>query len=214
MPIIRKILILLALLGAHSAFALNYETRPAALTPEDRQEIRRIEHYLSDIHSLSARFIQSAPDGGVTTGKFLLLRPGRFRMEYEGSAPVLMIGRKDDIVYYDAQLDQVSHVGMEATMIGFLTLDQVRFDDSVILTGLARKAGVIRLSLVDCKRPKDGSLTLEFSDAPLSLRNMIVTDRQGEVTSLALSDARFNLPLKDEQFIFHDPHPNRRNVVK
>lgn len=191
-----------------------FPTTPYALSPGDREALARIEIYLTGVHTISAEFIQAAPSGDISTGDFYLQHPGRLRMQYHPPTPVTMVASHGDIVYYDKELDQVSHIPLESTLVGFLAQENVKFDDSVIITGFERGHDVLRLSLVQAKRPRDGMLTLEFSDAPMALHNMVVTDSGGQTTTVSLNNARFNAPLDSDLFVFHDPHPNRRNVVK
>jgi outer membrane lipoprotein-sorting protein len=185
-----------------------FSVTPYALSQSDRESLTRIEQYLTGVHTISAEFIQAAPSGDISTGDFYLQRPGKLRMEYRPPTPVTMVASHGDIVYYDKELDQVSHIPLESTQ------EKVRFDDSVIITGFERAHDTLRLSLVQAKRPRDGMLTLEFSDAPIVLHNMVVTDSGGQTTTVSLNNARFNAVLDSGLFVFHDPHPNRRNVVK
>ena len=78
----RRTLLILALalpLQAQAAF------QP---TPQDRIDITRIEAYLNALTTLHARFLQVAPDGGLSGGQAWLWRPGRLRFQYEPPAPV------------------------------------------------------------------------------------------------------------------------------
>ena len=45
------------------------------------------------------------------------------------------------------------------------------------------------------KLPTEGQLTLEFSDKPLTIRNMIVRDATNQVTTVSLNNARFGMQL-------------------
>ncbi len=55
-------------------------------------------------------------------------------------------------------------------------------------------------------------LTLEFSDDPLAFHNMSITNSSGQVTTVSLNNARFNLPLPAELFVFMDPHLSGSHV--
>ena len=185
---------------------LAYSTSAASLSSGDKATLAEVENYLSNIHSIATDFMQAAPDGGVSNGKFYLQRPGKLRMEYNPPTPILMVTSGSDIVYYDKELDQISRIGLESTLVGFLARDSVKFDDSVVITGFEHKTGSIRVSLVQTKKPKDGMLTLEFMDKPIEFRNMKVMDSSGQVTTVSFSNARFNRPLPSDLFVFRDPH--------
>lgn len=193
--------------GAYAeTIALPYSAKPYDITSKNKDTLARVEKYLTDIHSISAEFLQSAPNGAVTTGKFYLERPGKLRMEYNPPTPVLMVTSGSDIVYYDKELDQISRIGLDSTLVGFLAQDQIKFDGSVIITNIENTDKSLRISLVQTKKPKDGLLTLEFADNPLALRNINITDSSGQITVVSLNNARYNLPLPAELFVFKDPH--------
>lgn len=181
---------------------------------KDRVAMEKIEHYLSGIHTIASDFIQAAPGGGISTGSFYLERPGKLRMEYAPPVPVLMVTSGGDIVYYDRELDQISRISLDSTLVGFLAREKVRFDNSVIITGFERGDNSVRISLVQSDKPKDGTLTLEFSDNPLIIRNMVITDNSGQKTTVSLNNARFNLTLDAALFVFKDPHLGKRNSIK
>jgi outer membrane lipoprotein-sorting protein len=196
------------LVGVTSVFALEAEpiTKSYPLTPEDRQTLSRIEKYLSSITTVAADFIQTSPGGDVSQGKFFLERPGKLRMEYKPPMPILMVANNGDIIYYDKELDQVTHIPMGDTLVGFLARAQVKFDETVVITDFSHAEKVLRITLVQAKRPRDGSLALEFTDYPLVLRNMIVSDAAGQKTIVALNNARFGSVLDKGLFTFKDPH--------
>ena len=59
-------------------------------------------------------------------------------------------------------------------------------------------------------RLRDGQLMLEFSDKPLLIRNMVVTDATQQQTTVSLNNARFGVPLDEELFDFRDPRKGRQ----
>jgi outer membrane lipoprotein-sorting protein len=213
-----SILIALLFCASAPAFAaplkLPYSITPYNVTAKDRETLGRVEAYLSSIHSISTDFIQAAPNGTITTGKFYLQRPGKLRMQYNPPTPVLMVTSGSDIVYYDKELDQISRIGLDSTLVGFLARDSVAFDSSVEITRVEYGDKSLRVSLIQTKKPRDGMLTLEFSDNPLTFRNMNVTDSSGQVTTVSFTNARFNLPLPAELFVFQDPHLGETSGIR
>src|SRR5579859_2119778 len=55
----------------------------AALKPEQRVVIERIENYLSGTQILSGQFVQVGPDGRRTQGEFHIQKPGKVRFDYD-----------------------------------------------------------------------------------------------------------------------------------
>jgi len=216
---IKKLLAVLYLLTWFPAFAgMTFAAdQPQAvvflsqdeLTPHQKT-ISRIQDYLTDLTTIVSDFTQVAPDGSLTNGKFFLERPGRMRWQYNPPTPILMVSNGSELVYYDYELEQVSHIPLDSTLIGFLAQNPIRFAGTVGITEFSQGAGVIRISLAQLDKPGDGELTLEFSDHPLLIRNMVIRDATQQVTTVSLNNARFGVKLDPQLFDFRDPRQGRR----
>ncbi len=181
----------------------------AAFSERDVADIARIEAYLNDIRSLRARFVQVAPNGGLAEGVLSLQRPGRVRFEYAPPTPFLVVGDGEWLFFYDSQLDQITRVKISMTPLKILLDDRIRFGGRAMVAGVQRSPGVLRVEVLDRKKPDDGAVTLVFSDSPLLLRQWLVTDPRGLVTSIYLNRMEVNLPLDPALFVFIDPNPFR-----
>jgi len=185
----------------------------AAPSPQDAADIARIQTYLNSLRSLKARFLQVAPDGGVTQGTVWLVRPGRMRFEYDKPSPLLLVAGHGLVVFHDEQLQQTSNIPIGSTPLGILLADNVALSGSVTLTGLSRQPGQITVSLVRTASPADGSLTLIFADDPLTLKQWVVDDAQRRETRVSLYDAQLGGTYDSKLFEYVDPHagePNNR----
>ncbi len=205
--------LLVAVLFSQQAFAA-VKAVPYRLDNEDKAALARVENYLTGIRTISADFIQADPNGNISTGKFYLERPGKLRMEYAPPTPVLMVTSGGYIIYYDKELDQVSRILLDSTLVGFLAKKDIQFNDQVMITNVMHGDNILELSLVQKKHPGDGTLTLDFSENPLALHNMIVKDSSGQITTVALNNARFNLPLDQQLFVFKDPHLGGKQGIR
>jgi outer membrane lipoprotein-sorting protein len=198
-----------AITFASPAFADSVSFLPAPQLEKNQPTIERIEQYLSNMGTVVADFNQTAPDGTLTNGKFYLQRPGKMRWQYNPPTPILMVSSGTELVYYDIELEQVSRIPLDETLIGFLALEKITFDKKVGIVDLSVSSGVIRITLAQHDKPDEGQLELEFSDKPLLLRNMIITDATRQVTSVSLNNARFGLKIDPELFNFRDPRKPR-----
>jgi outer membrane lipoprotein-sorting protein len=181
--------------------------QPLSVAAEPRaQVLGRVEKYLSSINTIVADFSQIAPSGALSTGKFYLKRPKQMRWQYNPPTPILMVTRGEYLTYYDYELNQVSDIPLQDTLLGFLSQKQISFADKAVkVTDFEQEPGIIRITLVQSANPDDGALMLEFSDKPLRLYNMRVTDSTGQTTSIALNNARFDVTLNNKTFEFKDP---------
>ncbi len=205
----KKALLLCALLGISSPALAADVFMPAAQVATHQKTLSRLEAYLSTMTTIVSDFTQVAPDGTLTNGRFFLERPGKMRWQYNPPTPILMVSNGSELVYYDYELEQVSHIPLDSTLIGFLAQDKIRFDSKVGVVDFSEKSDVISVTLAQKENPDEGKLTLEFSDKPLTLRNMIVTDATQQVTTVALNNARYGVKLDPELFIFRDPRKSK-----
>lgn len=186
----------------------------AALDKRDHADIARVEAYLDEIQSLRAKFIQIAPNGQLSEGVFSLQRPGRLRFEYDPPTPILVVGDGKWLLFYDSRLDQLSRIAIDLTPLKVLLAEEIKFDGRVGVAEVERAPGVLRLVVLDRERPGDGAVTLVFSESPLRLRQWLVRDPKGLVTSIYLSRLELNLPLDPGLFEFVDPNPFRDNYTR
>lgn len=178
----------------------------AAKPVGDAQTIKRVEEYLTNLTSIVADFSQIDANGGLAEGKFYLKKPGKMRWEYKPPTPILLVSNGKVMTYYDSELDQVNYIAFDDTLAGFLAQDNITLNSkSARLTDFVAKEGVIRATIVQREKPDEGSLTLEFTDGPLQLKQMVVTDARGQRTNIQLSNARYGEALPDTLFKFEDP---------
>ncbi|MDX1975514.1 MAG: outer membrane lipoprotein carrier protein LolA [Rickettsiales bacterium] len=175
-----------------------------------KETIQRVQDYLSGLTTIAADFTQTAPDGSITTGKFLLERPGKMRWQYAPPSPILIVSNGKTLTFYDRELEQVSYISMDDTIIGFLAKDKISFEHPVGITNIENKANAIRITVAQRDKPNDGQLTLELSDKPLMLRNLIIRDATQQVTMVGLSNAEFGIKIDKNAFEFKDPRKPRR----
>ncbi|HET6306392.1 MAG TPA: outer membrane lipoprotein carrier protein LolA, partial [Rhodopila sp.] len=155
-------------------------------TAQDQADITRIETYLNSLTSLKAHFMQVAPDGGVSEGTAWLVRPGRLRFQYNSPSPFILVAAHGRLIFHDSALGQTSNIALSRTPLGVLLEEHVHLTGAVTVTALQRVPGQLQLSLVRTATPGDGSLSLIFSDPPLTLRQWTVVDAQRRETHVTL----------------------------
>ena len=159
-------------------------------SPQDQVDIARVESYLNGIKTLKAHFFQVAGDGGISQGTAWLDRPGKMRFQYEPPSPFLLIAGHGVLTFNDSSLRQTSNIPLSRTPLGILLAETVTLNGAVTVTNIQRLPGQLQLTLVRTDSPGDGSLTLIFSDNPMTLRQWVVVDAQRRETHVTLSDVR------------------------
>jgi outer membrane lipoprotein-sorting protein len=173
---------------------------PAQLTQQDTLELQRIAAYLNNIRTMTARFQQTANNGGVSTGHLWVARPGRMRFEYDPPTPITLLADSASVYYWDKQLNQTSKYELRQTPAWFFLRDPISFGADVVVTRFEHLGGIVRVTVVESAQPDAGSLTLDLSENPLTLRQWTVIDQQGKRTVVSLSDLQYGMALDPKLF--------------
>ena len=179
----------------------------AALSPTDQKDVDRAEAYLNAVTLLRAHFLQVAPDGSTAEGTLSLSRPGKLRLDYDPPTPMIILASGDWLVYHDSQLDHTSYIDIDSTPAALLVKKDLRLNaDGATVTGVVHKPGLVEISAVKEKDPRQGKITLIFSEAPYQLKQWLVTDPQGQTTTVSLYDPRTDVKFDPNIFRDRDPH--------
>ena len=189
-----------ALVLLNSTVAAPAAPVPAVLSAQDTLALQRIAAYLNGIRTMAARFQQIANNGALSTGELWVARPGRMRFEYGPPNPITLLADSTNVYYWDKQLNQVSKYDLRSTPAWFFLRDPVSFGADVIVTRFEHAGAVSRVTVVESAQPDAGSLTLVFTENPLTLRQWIVVDQQAKTTTVTLSGLQFGMALDPKLF--------------
>lgn len=201
----RALLRLALLLPLFAAPSAAFAQAGYILTPQDVAELQQVQAYLNSVHTLKAHFLQVAPDGGMSQGTVWMERPGRMRFEYDPPAPFLLVAGGGVLSFEDRSINQVSQAPLSMTPLGMLLSDNVRFSGPVLVTGMQHLPGQLQVTMVRASSPYDGSLTLLFTESPLSLRQWTVRDAQDRTTTVTLYNVEQGVNIDPGLFHFKDP---------
>jgi outer membrane lipoprotein-sorting protein len=194
---------------AAGALATLGPARPAAaaLPPAQQEIVRRVEAYFNGIATLAADFQQTAPDGGLSTGKLYIDRGrGTMRFDYDPPSKILLVAPGDwRLIFYDGSIKQVNVIPLAETPLGFVLDKEVRFGDEVAVQGARDRGEEIDLALVRTDEPDQGRVVLTLAKRPMELRRWAVTDPQGLTTTIVLNDVQTGIPLDRDLFVWRDP---------
>jgi outer membrane lipoprotein-sorting protein len=179
--------------------------QPVPLTPQDRADLQRIAAYLNGITTMYARFEQYSSNGSTASGAMWMERPGRMRFEYNPPSPILLIADRFYVYYIDKKLLETQKIGLQATPAWLLLRDPITFED-LIVTGFARSPNLLRVTVVEKTHPDRGSLTMDFSEEPIALRQWTIVDAQRRRTTVELSGEQFGMALDPKLFVYEDPY--------
>jgi outer membrane lipoprotein-sorting protein len=171
------------------AAVLGQPGASAALKPEQRALVDKVNRYLSSVQTLQGKFVQVGGDGRRTTGDFYLAKPGRVRFEYDDPSPIELVADGTSVVVRDRNLATQDVYPLSQTPLRFLLADRVdltkdtnviaAYADDVFVTVVLEE----RNTLVGTSR-----LTIMFGAKNMQLKQWTVTDPQGFDTTVAVYD--------------------------
>lgn len=176
----------------------------AAPSDDDKAQIARVEAYLDTLKTFKADFLQIDSAGGIAEGDVYMRKPGRMRFEYKPPAQILVVADGLWLVFHDKELKETTRLPLAATPVSILLKENVSLSGDVTVTSVEHEAETLRVTIVDTENPDEGNIILIFSDKPFELRQWLVTDAQGQVTSISLGKIEKNVQLKPELFTFFD----------
>jgi outer membrane lipoprotein-sorting protein len=104
------------------------------------------------------------------------------------------------VFYWDKELQQTSKVELRSTPAWFILRDPISFGPDVIVTRFERSGSTARVTVVEAAQPNAGSLSMVFTENPLTLRQWSVVDQQGKTTTVSLSEAQLGMALDPRLF--------------
>lgn len=176
--------------------------------------LQAVERFLNGVKTMTAAFVQVAPDGALSHGRFYLERPGKVRFEYSDETPILIVGDGKILNFIDYEVGQVTRWPISDTPLALLVADQIAFGSNVEISaaGPGGLAGLTSVTAFDPAKPEQGTLTMIFSGAGASGLTLVaweVIDAQGALTRITLEGYTLNGPLQKSLWTFDDPRSDR-----
>ncbi|WP_170317590.1 LolA family protein [Paroceanicella profunda] len=195
-------------LGGMAAIALLAATGASAQSGAD---VQRISNYLNGLTTMEGSFIQTNPDGSISEGKFYIRKPGLMRFEYAPPNPAVVVSDGTWV----AVVDRASNAGAQRYPLGETPLDLILRDRVDLaregaVQSVEREGGQLRVRALDPDAPRKGDITMVFSDNPLELRQWIVRDENGGITTVVLSEMRRGVQLERSLFSIESAEMDRK----
>ena len=149
--------------GVSLFFALLLWTQAAFAASSD---VARVEEYMNSLTTLQARFIQMSSSGDIVEGDFYLSRPGKLRLVYDPPMGHFVVADGKLLYHYDAELKQVSYLGLDSTPAGLLVREKhdLASGKEVVVTGTKKEKGLLFISMYKTDDKSAGQITLVFNE--------------------------------------------------
>jgi outer membrane lipoprotein-sorting protein len=197
----------LAFVGAAAlaATSLTPAMAQSSLSAGDRAAVDQAADYLQALDQVEGRFVQTDWRGTQSQGEFYLQRPGRARFVYDPPSSLLVVADGRNVSVSDPRLKTFNRYPLGSTPLSLFLTKDVRFDRGVAVTRVDQTADGFSLTAHDAAHPNQGEVVLTFAIDPMRLREWRLTDREGHVTDLRITQFQAVTGLDPSLFVLDDP---------
>jgi outer membrane lipoprotein-sorting protein len=176
----------------------------AAALPAVAQQIplNRISAYLNALQTAEAGFTQINPDGTISTGRVYIRRPGRARFEYDPPDDALVMAGGGQLAIFDGKsnLRRPEQYPLSRTPLSIILERNVDLARRNMVVGHTYDGIATTVVAQDPEHPEYGRIELNFTDAPVELRQWVVVDGSGARTTIILRDMKTGGDLRASLF--------------
>jgi outer membrane lipoprotein-sorting protein len=188
------------------ALAARY---PGTFNDAETAELDKLSAYLNGIHTLKSNFVQLGPQGELAQGEFDLAKPGRLRFSYNPPSPIVIVATGGDIYVKNTQLNTVDRSSLSDTPLDLLLNQDIDLRHDPMITGLEQQPGALIVHARAATTRNQSNITLVFSYPAIELRQWMVKDNQGGVTTVALTGLQTGATLPDSLFAAPQKDPSK-----
>jgi outer membrane lipoprotein-sorting protein len=192
-----------------SARAARY---PGTFNDAETAELDKLSAYLNAIHTLKSNFVQLGPQGELAQGEFDLAKPGRLRFSYNPPSPILIVATGGEIYVKNTRLNTVDRTSLSDTPLDLLLNQDIDLRHDPVITDIEQQPGALLVHARAATTKSQSNITLVFSYPAIELRQWMVKDNQGGVTTVALTGLQTGVALPDS--LFAAPQKDTRPKVK
>ena len=180
--------------------AVAAPSREAAFSGQTDQAVADgVLSYLESVTTLSGAFMQTAPSGAVSFGKFFLRRPGQIRFDYDDPSPINIVATGGLVYVENSDLETTDSYPLKKTPLRFLLSKKIDIGDAV-LKSVDRETDRIAVTYASTDEQTEGEITLVLSAPTLSIEQWAVRDPQNGVTVVALMSVKSGEKLDNRLF--------------
>lgn len=173
-----------------------------ALDPQQTQDIQSVSDYFNTLKTLKGKFVQTAADGKVMKGKFMMMRPGKFRFDYDRPSRQLVISDGTYLAIQDHDVSTEDRVALDQTPFRILLGKDVDLLRDARIVEVQQIGESLLLVLEDKSPDATGKITLIMSKTPeMELKEWITTDAQGLDTRIEIVGAVRDEELDTADFV-------------
>ena len=167
----------------------------------------RILNYLESFSSLSSEFIQINNNGDVLSGKIFILRPGRFRIEYE-QIPLVLISDSKRLASINKDLKSINFHNTNKNPLSILLFKKLDMKEIKILN-FVEKENTILVEIASANFEDKGFVEILFETKPLRMKKWTVFKTDQTKTEVFFDNLFLNKSLPSRLFDIGSEDPRK-----
>lgn len=178
--------------GAPATAARPAVTQGAQLDQSQAATLTRITEAFNAIREMNGSFVQVENNGGRSTGRFFLTKPGRIRFQYDRPNPLDIVADGSDVVVRDRRLNTQDLYPLSQTPLRYLLNERIDLGRDAKVLAVFQDQGQISVTIEERGNFTEGQLTLFFDSANLQLTQWTITDARGQETAVSIRNVQTN----------------------
>ncbi|WP_119839260.1 LolA family protein [Pseudooceanicola algae] len=163
--------------------------------------LSQISAYFNGWKTAEADFTQINGDGTVSTGTLFIKRPGRMRFEYDPPEEALVLASAGAVAVYDPKSNGGPNTyPLDRTPLSLILSNTVDLGRANMVTDHREEGPATVVRAQDPEHPDYGFIELVLTGDPVELRQWVVHDSGGSVTTVALGHMQTGVSLGDSMF--------------
>lgn len=152
----------------------------------------KIINYLSSFNTLKSNFIQVNTNGDILTGKIALIRPGKFRIEYN-ETPLLIISDGKRVAVINKDIKSISFYSLKDLPASMILFKDISLN-AIHLLKSKNLENRIEITFTTNKKKNDEIIQITFEKQPLIMKKWSIDGLNETKTEIM-----FNNLLLDNQ---------------
>jgi len=152
----------------------------------------KIINYLSSFNTLKSNFIQVNTNGDILTGKIALIRPGKFRIEYN-ETPLLIISDGKRVAVINKDIKSISFYSLKDLPASMILFKDISLN-AIHLLKSKNLENRIEITFTTNKKKNDEVIQITFEKQPLIMKKWSIDGLNETKTEIM-----FNNLLLDNQ---------------
>ena len=152
----------------------------------------KIINYLNSFNTLKSNFIQVNTNGDILTGKIALIRPGKFRIEYN-ETPLLIISDGKKVAVINKDIKSISFYSLKDLPASMILFKDISLN-AIHLLKSKNLENRIEITFTTNKKKNDEIIQITFEKQPLIMKKWSIDGLNETKTEIM-----FNNLLLDNQ---------------